>query len=147
MEKATIVVHNNSNHGFPEGSDIDVGYNGIFFKIQEGKEVKVPVGVVENIENAVIRIPKTAKSGQLLFDKDDKMIFVKHKRYLLQILKDPRKKKVSSTNTKQTEDALEKLNGSDDIEAVADIDADDKVVVETDGASKGILDRIIFRGD
>lgn len=135
MEKAEIVVMNSPAWGFPAGSDIDVGLNGTPYKIQEGKTVKVPVGVLENLEHAVVRIPKTDDKGQILFDKRKKMIWETHKRYIVQVLKDPRMKRKPSESIVKTEQALENV---DDID-----DDDDEVVVEEDRERKGFIDRIL----
>jgi len=136
MEKAEISVVNNPTWGFPEKSDIDVGLNGIPYKIQEGKTVRVPIGVLENLEHAVVRVPSTDDKGQLLFDEKEKMIFEDHKRYIVQVFKDPRKKKTSGSTAK-TEIALDELEKIDDIE-------ESDIISGADGESgRGMIRRIV----
>lgn len=143
MMKAEIVVMNNPAWGFPAGSDIDVGLNGVPFVIQEGAKVKVPVGVLENLENAVVRIVRTNKeTGQILFDENREQLHDIHKRYVVQVLTDPRKRRISPNKTVgKTENALKALEErvEEDKEAAEEIEDEkpDEVVVR-----KGLLGKI-----
>lgn len=88
--KARIKVH---NRDLPTGTDIDVGYNGVAYKIQEGKEVAVPVGVLGILRNAVIEEPVRDAQGQILRDPPGEiygeMVTKKKPRFFVEVMEDP----------------------------------------------------------
>ena len=139
--KAEISVMNSPEWGFPAKSDITVGLNGRRFVIQEGKRVRVPLGVLENLEHAIVRLPRADKeTGQLQFDKDGRQIFDEHPRYLVQVFKDPRKVRARNS-TKKTEEALENITAELE-EGFDEEDVDQLEDAPEEEKRKGILGKI-----